>query len=84
MAYTAGRREANLELHQPIYPRSNNATWIKKWAKQYAANSIIRGDSNWNRLVAAAKRNAVYVALGFCEREGDYIYMAQIDPKERS
>ncbi|KAL3434971.1 carbon-nitrogen hydrolase [Aspergillus tetrazonus] len=71
------------ELWFPGYPRGNNATWIKKWAKQYVANTITRGDSNWNRLVTAAKRNAVYVALGFSEREDDYIYMAQtlIDPE---
>ncbi|KAL4815292.1 carbon-nitrogen hydrolase [Aspergillus spinulosporus] len=71
------------ELWFPGYPRGNNATWIKKWAKQYVANSITRGDHNWNRLVTAAKRNAVYVALGYSEREGDYIYMAQtlIDPE---
>ncbi|RDW93149.1 uncharacterized protein DSM5745_00471 [Aspergillus mulundensis] len=65
------------ELWFPGYPRGNDAAWIKKWAKQYVANSITHGDGNWNRLVAAAKRNAVYVALAYSEREGDYIYMAQ-------
>ncbi|KAH8684026.1 aliphatic nitrilase-like protein [Ilyonectria robusta] len=85
----AAREGANLvafpELWFPGYPRGNDAAWIEKWVDNYIENSIRQGDRNWKKLVAAAKRNSVYVALGFSERvdADDAIYMAQalIDPR---
>ncbi|KAH7121815.1 aliphatic nitrilase-like protein [Dactylonectria estremocensis] len=73
------------ELWFPGYPRGNDPAWIEKWVENYIDNSIRVGDRNWKKLVATAKRNSVYLALGYSERddEDDAIYMAQalIDPR---
>ncbi|KAF7552877.1 hypothetical protein G7Z17_g4022 [Cylindrodendrum hubeiense] len=71
------------ELWFPGYPRGNDDAWIEKWVENYIDNSIKQGDKNWKKLIAAARRNSVYLALGFSERVGDAIYMSQalIDPK---
>ncbi|KAH6869692.1 aliphatic nitrilase-like protein [Thelonectria olida] len=71
------------ELWFPGYPRGNDDAWIGRWAGNYVKNSITVGDANWKKLTSAAGRNSVYLALGFSERVGDVIYMAQalIDPK---
>lgn len=51
--------------------------------KNYVENSLTVDNPQWNRLVFAAKNNAVYVVPGFSHREGNQIYMAQtlISPK---
>ncbi|KAL4736215.1 carbon-nitrogen hydrolase [Aspergillus similis] len=59
------------------YPWHNTDTWLTQWGESYAENSITVNDTNWNRLLSAAQANAIYVAIGFSERQGDYIYMAQ-------
>jgi nitrilase len=72
-------------LHQivPGYPKGNDDAWIREHAENFIENSLVIGDSNWLALIAAAKNNSIYLGLGFSEREGDYIYMAQalISPK---
>ena len=35
------------------------------------------GSPQWTRLLAAARDNHVWLALGFAQRDGDYIYMSQ-------
>ncbi|KPM46109.1 hypothetical protein AK830_g420 [Neonectria ditissima] len=83
----AAKQGANLvafpELWFPGYPRGNDDAWIEKWAADYVENSITVGDANWKKLISAAQKNSVYLALAFSERVKDAIYMAQafIDPK---
>ncbi|KAL4958974.1 aliphatic nitrilase-like protein [Aspergillus stella-maris] len=70
------------ELWFPGYPRGNNATWLEKWGPQYVSNSLTLNDSNWNALVSAARKNAIYVALSFSELQNNHIFIAQalLDP----
>lgn len=70
--------EAHLfRLPVPGYPKGNDDAWIREHAESFIENSLVVGDSNWLSLVAAAKNNSVFLGLGFSERAGDYIYMAQ-------
>ncbi|CAJ0555027.1 Ff.00g135400.m01.CDS01 [Fusarium sp. VM40] len=71
------------ELWFPGYPRGNDDIWIEKWVDNYVDNSINVGDANWDKLVAAARLNSVYVGLAYSERVERVIYMAQalIDPE---
>ncbi|KAL7416517.1 carbon-nitrogen hydrolase [Mrakia frigida] len=77
----AANNGANLiafpETWFPGYPKGNDDAWIRDHAESFIGNSLVVGDSNWLSLLAAAKNNSVYLGLGFSERDGDYIYMAQ-------
>ncbi|KAM0335814.1 hypothetical protein ACHAQA_000864 [Verticillium albo-atrum] len=66
------------ELWFPGFPKANGApTFTPDVLRDYVDNSIVVGDAQWARLVAATRRAGLYVNINFSEREGDFIYMAQ-------
>lgn len=67
------------ELWLPGYPVALNfqGDWAATSWPHYVANSITVGDSNWQRIVEAARTIGIYVSLGFSEIDGKYAYMAQ-------
>ncbi|GAA5879229.1 hypothetical protein JCM8547_003938 [Rhodosporidiobolus lusitaniae] len=66
------------ETWVPGYPKGYDENdWMLKHVDAYIANSLVVGSSQWEQFVAAAATNEVYVGLGYSEREGDHIYMAQ-------
>jgi predicted amidohydrolase len=38
---------------------------------------MVVGSSQWNKLLAAAREYHVWLSLGFMQRDGDHVYMAQ-------
>ncbi|KAJ5950276.1 uncharacterized protein N7479_008689 [Penicillium vulpinum] len=66
------------ELWFPGYPKGiANPTLMKDHIQNYFDNSLVVGSPQWKTLIAAAKRNRVYIAPAFSHREGNSIYMAQ-------
>ncbi|KAM0747116.1 aliphatic nitrilase-like protein [Meredithblackwellia eburnea MCA 4105] len=62
----------------PGYPKGYDLNnWMYLHAPDFIANSLVVNSSQWNLLTEAAATNQIYVALGFSERSGDFIYMAQ-------
>ncbi|GAA5893537.1 hypothetical protein JCM6882_007846 [Rhodosporidiobolus microsporus] len=67
----------------PGYPKGSDDEWRATHLADYIENSLVVDSPQWNKLLQAASDNAVYVGLGYTEREGDKIYMAQalVDPQ---
>ncbi|GAA5855209.1 hypothetical protein JCM8547_008986 [Rhodosporidiobolus lusitaniae] len=66
------------ETWVPGYPKGYDQNdWMLKHVDSYIENSLVVNSTQWQQFVNAAKSNEVYVALGFSERAGDHIYMAQ-------
>jgi nitrilase len=59
------------------YPKGNDEAWIASHIHDYVANSLEVGSTQWKSLLAAAKSNKVYLALGFSEKTNSSLYMAQ-------
>ena len=60
------------------YPKGNDAdTWFGEHVVEYIDNSMKIGSAQWKGLLAAAKANSIYVALGFSEKTNSSIYMGQ-------
>lgn len=59
------------------YPKGTDDSWIKPTAAEYIENPLEIGSLKWNDLLGAAKRNSIYLALGFSERTNTSIYMGQ-------
>ncbi|KAL6852097.1 carbon-nitrogen hydrolase [Trichoderma novae-zelandiae] len=47
------------------------------WVPQYHANSMTRDSVQMKRILAAVKQAEIFVVLGYSEREGSSIYIAQ-------
>ncbi|UKZ78603.1 hypothetical protein TrVFT333_006349 [Trichoderma virens FT-333] len=47
------------------------------WVPQYQANSMTRGSPQMKRIQAAVNKTGMFVVLGYSEREGASIYIAQ-------
>ncbi|KAL6882163.1 Carbon/nitrogen hydrolase-like protein [Trichoderma longibrachiatum] len=47
------------------------------WVPQYHANSMIRDSPQMKRILAAVKKAGIFVVLGYSERDGATIYIAQ-------
>jgi nitrilase len=66
------------ELWLPGYPFGHESQeWKDQRLATYVENSLTVGSPAWARLLDAAKANDIYVALGYSEREGDYLYIGQ-------
>lgn len=79
-AAAAGARLVTFgELWLPGFPRALNSdpNWGATGFPDYAANSIVIGDANWQRIRSIADEHDVYLSIGFAERQGDHLYMAQ-------
>jgi nitrilase len=69
---------SNTLAHQIFrYPKGNDAAWIASHIHDYVENSLVIGSPQWKSLLAAAKSNKVYLALGYSERTNSSLYMAQ-------
>lgn len=55
----------------------NDDAWIESSVAGYINNSMVVGSPQWKSLLAAAKQNNIYLALGYSERTNSSIYMAQ-------
>ena len=79
-ASNGARLVAFPELWIPGYP---HFLWIDaqamgmRFVPQYHANSIVVGDSRFNRLAKAAADNEITVVMGASERDFGSLYMAQ-------
>lgn len=68
------------EVWIPGYPYY---IWVHRFAEnlprmtQYASNSLCVDSSQMRRIQQACKENSIYVSLGFAEKVGESIFMAQ-------
>lgn len=51
--------------------------WMQTHLKAYAAQTLVVGGPEWQRLSAAAREHGVMVEIGYAERAGEYLYMGQ-------
>jgi aliphatic nitrilase len=67
------------EVYLPGYPNDINYTsdWATKGWPAYKRNSITVGDSNWLRLLDAARLIGIAIQFGFSEKSGNLYYMSQ-------
>ncbi|KAG9562598.1 aliphatic nitrilase-like protein, partial [Aureobasidium melanogenum] len=65
------------ELWFPGYPKNSSGVWFQEHVAEYIDNSLEIGSPHWNTLLAAAKSNEIYLALGFSEKTNSSIYMGQ-------
>ncbi|PVI00761.1 putative aliphatic nitrilase [Periconia macrospinosa] len=56
------------------YPNS----WLQKHATEYIDNSIIAGDSNWQKLIQGAIDNEIYLAVSISEKDTVHLFMTQL------
>ena len=70
---------ASGELYLPGYPNNINYTsdWATKGWPDYKLNSITVGDSNWLRILEAARTIGIAMQFGFSEKSGNLYYMSQ-------
>jgi aliphatic nitrilase len=55
----------------------DSVAWQSQFTVPYALNSLEIGSEQWDRLEQAAREIDITIALGFSEREGGSMYMAQ-------
>jgi nitrilase len=55
----------------------DSVAWQSQFVLPYALNSVDLDGEQWGRLEAAARELDIVIALGFSEREGGSLYMAQ-------
>lgn len=51
--------------------------WGMQFVQQHYENALVVGSEQWQRLCDAAAENDIFVVLGFCERAGSSLYIAQ-------
>ena len=61
----------------PWYLWLDSVAWQSQFTVAYAQNSLEIGSEQWQRLERAAREIGITLALGFSEREGGSMYMAQ-------
>lgn len=74
------------EVWLPGYPWwiwLDSPAWGMKFVRRHFENSLVVGSEQFEKLAAAAARNNIHVVLGFSERAGGSLYIAQgiIDDK---
>jgi nitrilase len=77
------------ETWLPGYPWHiwlDSPAWGMQFVQRYHDNSLVNGSPEYERLAAAAKKNAIFVVLGYSERSAGSLYMAQafIDDEGRT
>lgn len=68
------------ETFIPGYPWHlwlDSVPWQSQFSVPFALNSVEIGGEHWQRLERAARDLEIIIALGFSEREGGSLYMAQ-------
>jgi aliphatic nitrilase len=80
----AARNKASLiafpEVWLPGYPWwiwLDSPAWGMQFVQRYFENALVIGSPQWERLVNAAAENNIHVVLGFSERDGSTLYLAQ-------
>ncbi|MBL5973991.1 MAG: carbon-nitrogen hydrolase family protein [Candidatus Leucobacter sulfamidivorax] len=61
----------------PWYLWLDSVAWQSQFTVRYAQNSLEIGSEQWKRIERAAAEIGITIALGFSEREGGSMYMAQ-------
>ncbi|MBS0449366.1 MAG: carbon-nitrogen hydrolase family protein [Proteobacteria bacterium] len=74
------------EVWLPGYPWwiwLDSPAWGMQFVQRHFENALVVGSPQWDRLRQAAAEYDIFVALGFCERDGGSLYIAQgiIDDK---
>ncbi|RMD45043.1 hypothetical protein DV735_g97, partial [Chaetothyriales sp. CBS 134920] len=66
------------ELWFPGFPKGRELYhWNITHLPSYIDNALEVGGPAWNRLISGIKNESIWAALGFAERRGDRLYMAQ-------
>lgn len=68
------------EVWLPGYPWwiwLDSPAWGMQFVQRYYENALVIGSSQWDRLRAAAAQYKIHVVLGFSERSGGTLYLAQ-------
>lgn len=68
------------EVWLPGYPWwiwVDSPAWGMQFVQRHYENALVVGSPQWQRICAAAARNQIHVVLGFCERAGSSLYIAQ-------
>ncbi|KAJ0415659.1 carbon-nitrogen hydrolase [Aspergillus carlsbadensis] len=66
------------ELWFPGFPKGRDRNdWSKSHLASYIDNSLVVGSPDWDRIIDAAKANAIWTAVAFSEKMHNRIYMAQ-------
>jgi nitrilase len=68
------------ETWLPGYPWHiwlDSPAWGMQFVQRYHDNSLVNGSPEYQRLARAAQANAIYLALGYSEKAGGSLYMAQ-------
>lgn len=74
------------EVWLPGYPWwiwLDSPAWGMQFVQRHFDNSLVIGDTHWQKICNAAAKNQIFIVLGFCERQGSSLYIAQaiIDDK---
>jgi len=68
------------ETWLPGYPWHiwlDSPAWGMQFVQRYHDHSLVVGSAEYRRIAEAARANAIYVVLGFSEKAGGSLYMAQ-------
>lgn len=68
------------EVWLPGYPWwiwLDSPAWGMQFVQRHFENALVIGSPQWQRLCDAAAQNDIFVVLGFCERAGGTLYIAQ-------
>ncbi|HSN33694.1 MAG TPA: carbon-nitrogen hydrolase family protein [Ideonella sp.] len=68
------------ETWLPGYPWHiwlDSPAWGMQFVQRYHDNSLVNGSPEYQRLARAAKASSIYVVLGYSEKAGGSLYMAQ-------
>ncbi|THY98519.1 aliphatic nitrilase-like protein [Aureobasidium pullulans] len=66
------------ELWFPGFPKGNAENdWTVHYLPMYINNTLVLGDHNWKRLIAATQEAGIYAGLSFAELSGYRLYMSQ-------
>lgn len=68
------------EVYLPGYPWwiwLDSPAWGMQFVQRHYENALVIGSPQWQRLCDAAARYEIFLVLGFCERAGSSLYIAQ-------